>query len=57
MEDTIKSLQAKGFNDFFAGKHYAAEKSVHWMNGWVTAERESRCGNYDRYGNATPCYS
>jgi len=40
----------KGFEDYYKNRSYSAETSAEWMRGWATAERESRCGWYDRHG-------
>ncbi len=53
---TVEQKIKEGFDAYFEGKGYKDECSVHWMNGWAKAERESRGGHYDRYGRSTPCY-
>ena len=40
----------KGYEAYHQGIPYTFCKNVQWLNGWIKAERESRCGWYDRYG-------
>lgn len=39
-----------GFKAYFNGAKYSASTNLEWINGWSKAERESRCGWYDQYG-------
>lgn len=58
MEPTKEQYENMGFDNYFEGIDYnQGPTTVHWMNGWIRAERESRCGHFDRYGNHTPCYA
>jgi hypothetical protein len=40
----------EGFAAYFDGAKYSASTNLEWINGWSKAERESRCGWYDQYG-------
>lgn len=50
------ALKQQGYDAYFARKSYKDHTSVHWMNGWAQAEKDSRGGNFDQYGRPTPCF-
>jgi hypothetical protein len=46
----------EGFDAYYAGKSYSVETNMYWHQGWIKAERTSRCGRLDRYGRVVTCF-
>ena len=46
----MNMFELAGFNAYFAKVKYHQNPNREWLNGWMRAERESRCGWYDKQG-------
>lgn len=46
----MESLFDQGYREYFQGTPYNHRSAAEWMQGWVAAERHSKCGWYDERG-------
>jgi hypothetical protein len=48
----VTSQYSQGFQDYFKGIRYnRTGNNPEWLDGWTAAERQSRCGWFDQWGN------